>query len=94
MIPLLPHSLLEYVQAPGIFPEISIYLSVSVVPYIVGITKLPEELEKELSHAFILKVESEEVKLPATGLINLPGYEKLYPFCSDSLVTLPQYIFS
>ena len=75
------------------FPNISIY-PIFVVPYIVGITKLPEELEKELSHAFILKVESEEVKLPATGLINLPGYEKLYPFCSDSLVTLPQYIFS
>ena len=63
LIPILPLSLIEYLQAP--------------VPFIVGILKLPEDIEKDLANAFILRVDTEEVKLPENGFPLLPKLSRL-----------------
>jgi len=67
LIPILPVKLSEYLQAP--------------VPFIVGVTQLAEEMEKELSEVLIVSVPSiqkEIIKLPKKPIPSmLPGQKQL-----------------
>ena len=80
LIPVLPETLYEYLQAPDILFFLILYILIFfnflLLPYVVGVLNLPDFLEKEID-ALIVKVDSDVIKLPKSKLPALPNDKKL-----------------